>query len=82
LAYWHPASFREVLEKISTLCNVNSPAPVVEEIPRNKRPRLVVADAIPVAPSYKIDTTKELGTHPAITRYLQGRGIWELAQGK
>lgn len=82
LAYWHPASFREVLEKISTLCNVDSPAPALDETLRNKRPRLAVADAIPVAPSYKINTTKELGTHPAISRYLQSRGIWELAQGK
>ncbi|WGQ08968.1 toprim domain-containing protein [Pedobacter gandavensis] len=82
MAYWHPASFREVLDKISTLCNVDSTAPILNDISKFKRPRLPVAETIAVAPNYKIDTTKELGSHPAITRYLQSRGIWELAQGK
>lgn len=82
LAYWHPAPFREVLEKISTLCSVDTTTPILNDPSRTKRPRLPVSDAIPVAPSYKINTIKELGAHPAITRYLQSRGIFELAQGK
>ncbi|MGJ1363215.1 toprim domain-containing protein [Sphingobacterium spiritivorum] len=77
LAYWHPATFPEVLEKISSIMAM----PVqtsAQELGRQKRPR---QQATRIA-NYRIETVKELNTHPVITRYLQSRGIWEAAQGR
>lgn len=77
LAYWHPASFYEVAEKISNLM----------AIPLSEKPRIdpiirPVRQQLPKVPHYTINEVKPLGSHPAITRYLQSRGIWEQAQGR
>ncbi|MFC0513136.1 hypothetical protein ACFFGT_02955 [Mucilaginibacter angelicae] len=68
LAYWPGLKFNEVIEKIQTACNIS---PVRKE----HRPRLPVK-----AKNYVIEYVKPLGTHPAITGYLQGRGIFDLAK--
>lgn len=77
LAYWHPASFPEVLEKIVGVMAI----PLTEVSPedvRERRPR----QRATLIPNYRIEQVRELGTHPAITRYLRSRGIWEAAQGR
>jgi len=77
LAYWHPSSFSEVLHKIAHVMAIPSPD---HRIGNGRRQRL------PQPPTkvsnYRIQTIKEVGNHPAITRYLQSRGIWQLAQGR
>lgn len=82
LAYWHPATFPEVLDKISTIMAmpVNTTT-MAQEYDRQRRPRQQGTKATKVT-NYTIETVKELGNHPAITRYLDSRGIWEAAQGK
>jgi DNA primase len=73
LAYWYPLSFREVLEKINGVCNIvtNTTIRVNRE---NIRPRKATK-----IPNYRISEIKELGNNPAITNYLQSRGIWPVA---
>lgn len=73
LAYWYPLPFREVLEKINEVCQVRPGEEAVtrrENLRRRKATRL---------PHYRIAEIKELGHHPAISRYLQTRGIWPVA---
>lgn len=77
MAYWYPATFHEVLDRINNLMAMPLQA-TPEEYERHKRPRQQTTRIA----NYRVDTIKELGTHPAITRYLQSRGIWEAAQGK
>jgi hypothetical protein len=69
LAYWPDLKFNEVVEKIQTACGVVSP------LRREARPRLPVK-----ARNYVIEQFKTLGTHPAITSYLQSRGIFDIAR--
>lgn len=76
LAYWHPATFPEVLQKIGSLMAIPLTEVQTQDF-REKRPRQQAARV----PNYRIDAVRELGTHPAITRYLKSRGIWEAAQG-
>jgi hypothetical protein len=68
IAYWPTLNFNEVVEKIQTACNIS---PIRKEY----RARLPVK-----ARNYVIEQVKALGTHPAITGYLQGRGIFDLAK--
>jgi len=70
LAYWQ-LSFPETLEKIVQVCGTNLP----RQEDRRKRSAVKI-------PNYKIENIKELGTNPAITEYLQYRGIWQAAQGR
>lgn len=77
LAYWHPTTFPEVLDRISNIMAIPHQA-TPEEYERRKRPRQQATHI----PNYRIEAVKELGAHPAITRYLQSRGIWEAAQGR
>jgi hypothetical protein len=70
IAYWPSLSFKEVIEKLQTTCDIR-PAE------RIYRPRLPVK-----VRSYTIDHISALGTHPAITNYLLGRGIFELARNR
>ncbi|MCA5006136.1 toprim domain-containing protein [Sphingobacterium bovistauri] len=75
LAFWYPLRFKEVLRKIADIMaipldeSINVPMQV-------KRPRTT---ALKVS-NYEIETIKALNTHPAITRFLKSRGIWEVAQ--
>jgi hypothetical protein len=73
LAYWYPLSFREVLEKINEVCNIE-PGTASKINRENIRPRK--AHKIP---HYHILENKALGSNPAITHYLQCRGIWPVA---
>lgn len=73
LAYWYPLGFRDVLEKINEICNIEpSNAPVIPK--ENMRPRKATK-----IPNYKISDVKELGNNPAITNYLHSRGVWNVA---
>ena len=73
LAYWYPLGFREVLEKINEVCNIEpGTAPAASR--ENLRPRKATK-----IPNYKISEIKELGNNPVITNYLQSRGIWPVA---
>lgn len=73
LAYWYPSTFREVLEKINKVCQVEHSAAI--SVQREKlRPRKAVK-----IPNYRISEIKELGNNPAITNHLQSRGVWPVA---
>ncbi|MES2446622.1 MAG: toprim domain-containing protein [Bacteroidota bacterium] len=75
LAYWHPLSFPEVLAKIKDTCQLEiSGAAASADNARKARPRLAIK-----LPNYKIEDIKPLGSNPAITGYLQYRGVWEAA---
>ena len=69
LEYWK-LSFPETLEKIAEVCGSNMP----KHEDRRKRSAVKI-------PHYEIEDIKALGTNPAITGYLQSRGIWQAAQG-
>jgi len=73
LAYWYPLGFREVLEKINEVCNIE-PGIASAVSRENLRPRKATK-----IPNYKISGIKELGSNPAITNYLQSRRIWPVA---
>jgi hypothetical protein len=68
LAYWPTLTFHEVVEKIQNACNI----PVIQKEPR---PRIPVK-----VRNYVVEQVKDLGSHPAITNYLQGRGIFDMAK--
>eukprot|EP01037_Dinobryon_pediforme_P007119 gene7119-7185_t len=73
LAYWYPLCFRDVLQRINETCNIEpETAPVTSR--ENFRPRKATK-----IPNYKISEVKDLGNKPAITNYLQSRGIWPVA---
>ncbi|MGF7028568.1 toprim domain-containing protein [Sphingobacterium sp. HSC-15S19] len=77
LSYWHPITFRDVLEKINEIMdrtiNVMS-----NDTDRQKRPRQKAT----LLQNYQIQDIKDLGNNSAIEKYLKIRGIWEEAQGK
>lgn len=77
LAYWHPATFPEVLNKINDIMSL-SIKQISSDPDRQKRPRLKGTRVV----NYKIHDIKELGDNPSITKYLEKRGILEQAQGK
>lgn len=70
LLFWKHLSFNEVVEKISDVIGSVSP------VERAMRPRRKMRQ-----PIYNIKATKPLGTNPAITAYLQKRGVFEMAKG-
>lgn len=77
LAYWHPTTFLEVLNKINDIMSL--PIRQISSDPyRQKRPRL---KGTRIA-NYKIQDIKDLGNNPSITKYLEKRGVLEQAQGK
>jgi hypothetical protein len=77
LAYWHPTTFPEVLNKINDIMSL-SIKQISSDPDRQKRPRL---KGTRIA-NYIIQDIKELGNSPSITKYLEKRGIWEQAQSK
>lgn len=68
IAYWPELSFKEVIEKIQTIGNVQIVPGTRSAIPRTR------------TRNYAVGQIKSLGTHPAITSYLQGRGIFDIAR--
>lgn len=77
MSYWYPASFYEVIQKISEVMSI----PLSETIDSSQR-----AERKPTPtraePHYTINEVKAIGSHPAIARYLQSRGILEQAYGR
>jgi len=73
LAYWYPMTFKDVLEKINELCQIDNFTAQPQQRD-NLRPRKATK-----IPNYRISEVKELGNNPAITTYLQSRGIWPVA---
>jgi hypothetical protein len=68
LAYWKHLGFNEVVKKIQDVCSLDVVAP------RVLRPRK------PVKVSHVVEKVRPLGAHPAITDYLKGRGVFEIAK--
>ena len=75
LAFWYPMPFIDVLKKISDVMNI-SLSELQEVQKEQRRPRIRASKVA----NYEIETIKELDTHPAISRYLKSRGIWDVAQ--
>ena len=75
IAFWYPSTFNEVVAKISAIMTI-TPSENLSQDYRDRRPRIPATRVT----NYTIETIKELNNHPAITRYLQSRGIWEAAQ--
>lgn len=69
IAYWKGLDFNQVLEKIREVSMLDVPEK------RNNRPRKAVK-----LPQYIVEKVKDIGTHPAITGYLKGRGVFEPAK--
>lgn len=69
LAYWPQLTFSQVIEKLRATLALTT----VE--PRERRPRKAVK-----IPHYMVRETKPIGNHPAITGYLEGRGILDTAR--
>ncbi|QGN22538.1 toprim domain-containing protein [Elizabethkingia anophelis] len=76
IAFWHPDPFNEVVGKIADIMTLSISEYHPQDV-RERRPRVPATRVT----NYTIETIKELNTHPAITRYLQSRGIWNPAQG-
>lgn len=68
LAYWKNLGFNEVVKKIQEVCSIE---PVQQRAPRPRKPIKV---------QHVVERVKPLGTHPAITDYLKGRGVFEVAK--
>ncbi|NGM71639.1 toprim domain-containing protein [Sphingobacterium sp. SGL-16] len=74
LAFWYPMPLKDVLTKIAGVMDI--PFTEITDIDSKvRRPRFKAAKVS----NYDIETIKELDNHPAITRYLKSRGIWEVA---
>ncbi|WEA01740.1 toprim domain-containing protein [Mucilaginibacter sp. SJ] len=71
LAYWKELDFNSVVIKIQEVC-----ALAISEVRKGQRPRKAIK-----VPHYIINEVKELGSNPAITEYLCGRGVFEVARG-
>ncbi|WP_104382182.1 toprim domain-containing protein [Sphingobacterium sp. HMA12] len=77
LAFWHPTTFKEALDKINQIMLL--PTKIVSlNTDRKIRPRMKATRLA----NYKIQEIKELGNNHSIEQYLKKRGIWEQAQGK
>jgi len=76
VAYWPLTSFIDVLHKIK--------ATVAQEIIPNHPVRSATArQRLPVRiPHYEVEEIKAMGNNPAISNYINSRGISELAQEK
>jgi len=75
LAYWKHLRFGEVIQKLTAVCAMPLTHTNPVDKPLKTRPRLSLR-----VPNYIVTETKSLGTHPAITNYLKGRGIFEMAR--
>jgi hypothetical protein len=69
LKYWPALSFTNVVAKINELLS-GAMAPVEEHQQRRRRSDVKI-------PHFIVAEVKPLGTHPAITSYLKGRGVFE-----
>ncbi|NHA03277.1 hypothetical protein G7092_05710 [Mucilaginibacter sp. HC2] len=69
LAYWKHLGLNEVVKKIQDVCSI---------VPDEER--VVFPKKIIKNPHHIVEKIKPLGTHPAITEYLKGRGVFEIAK--
>jgi hypothetical protein len=69
LAYWKNLGFNDVVKKIQQVCSIEPGEPKII------RPRKAVK-----IPHHIVEQVKTLGTHPAITEYLKGRGVFDAAK--
>lgn len=74
LAYWPQLGFKEVLAKICEVAQQAIPAvsQAAKPLRRRKAQKL---------PHYQVETIKPLGSTPAISQYLQYRGVDTVASG-
>jgi DNA primase len=75
LAYWH-LPFQETLEKIAQVCDSDLPLLNYDRQENTRKRRAVKI------PHYEIEDIKPLGNNPAISGYLNYRGIWQAAQNR
>ncbi|WP_439698162.1 toprim domain-containing protein [Mucilaginibacter sp. AW1-7] len=75
LLYWAGSTFSDVIGKIKSTCNL----PILRVSPDLNRIN-TRRHALKV-PHYRVESVKELGNNPAISRYLQSRGIFKAADG-
>lgn len=75
LAYWNQLSFKDVLEKISQVCNLQHDSTEASHESR-KTSRPLLARKLP---HYKVEEVKDLGSNSTITAYLKHRNIWSVA---
>jgi len=69
LAYWKSLTFNEVVGKLREVCALT---PTAKTVTRPRRPVKI--------PHYIIEEIKDLGTHPAITDYLEARGVFHIGK--
>ncbi|PTQ92144.1 Toprim domain-containing protein [Mucilaginibacter yixingensis] len=69
LAYWKPAGFQEVVEKLNEVYQ-RTPLPAKAQT----RPRNAIKE-----PHYKVEVVNPLGTRLPITEYLKSRGVFHVA---
>lgn len=69
LAYWQSFTFNEVVCKLQEVCALT---PTVKKATRPRRPVKI--------PHYIIEEIKDPGTHPAITGYLEARGVFDIGK--
>jgi hypothetical protein len=75
LAYWR-LPFQETLEKIAQTCDSDLPLlNYDQQTGARKRSAIKI-------PHYEVEDIKALGSNPAITEYLNYRGIWNAAQDR
>jgi hypothetical protein len=70
IAYWKGLNFVEVVQKIQETLSSGAVA----------APKIVRPQGASKKPNYIVYQTKPLGTHPAITEYLQSRGVFQVAK--
>ncbi len=71
--FWKGLEFPEVLGRIRETLALEASQPIENVIPKRKRSAVKVAH-------YDVEHIKRIGTHPAITEYLKGRGIFDQAK--
>ena len=71
IAYWPEMKFNEVIVRLHEAYGIILPEQ------KSVRPRKPVK-----IPHYVIEEIKDIGTHPAITGYLKGRGIFTVAENR
>lgn len=69
LAYWKTLGFNAVVEKIQSVLSLEP-----------GRPRIICPPKMVKVSRQVVEQVNPIGTRPAITEYLKGRGIFEVAQ--
>jgi hypothetical protein len=75
LLYWNGLTFMDVISKIKSTCDL----PLLQVNPNLNRIN-TRRHALKV-PHYRVESVKDLGNNPVISRYLESRGILKAADG-